>query len=1024
MLIRCNSCFQEYDESFGLCPNCGYADGEPPEEAFCLTPGTVIAGRYIIGGMLGLGGFGITYRAWDKKLDTILAIKEYYPSGLVNRQPGGTNIMLVAAKREREFIYGKTRFLEEARNMAKFSTHKNIVNVFDFFEANNTAYIVMEFLDGKTLSQTIQQQNVPLPYDYCVGVATQVCAALKAIHKENILHRDVSPDNIMICNDGTVKLFDFGAARFSAGVENRVTVVVKPGFAPPEQYDKVNRQGPRTDIYALGATLYYAMTGIKPEESTNRKIDDNLLAPSAIDNSIPQNISNAIMRAMAVEQQYRFASADDFSTALSSGKKVVSVQKERARRWRRRAMGMCVSLAVVIGVLASVAFILKTQRDGTTLPDAELCLWYIQTGNGEFDNHKEEALKRIVEHFTSEYSNVRIELVPVGYENYQDALAVAAQNGQVPAIFESTNVAVSGLAAVLPEDMDLDRMAGFVVPTTDHDRLKFQTGFIAPIIYVNSTIGSLESTDSFEGILKYCQEHNLSLAVDKSAQSMYSLEYIGEDIDQYVSDTATEDFLGRTLTVLLGSSSDYFEVQKCLPGEYTIMSLDYSDGDMTYEYGTQWSISTVDGNEMEAATAFLRYLTTPLAQDYLYIQGQTGELPIVQETMGKYMEIYGELSQLQGYFSADMVTMPPDYPDVGHSKQDFNTTVIPQTIVDVALSNAGELSEEYRPKITFYEDKHCELVLNMAEWMQNISAGYEVFAYPDGSKVIKCNLGDADLGDGLERNLRDFILVQTSEKEWTFYGQPMGLTVTDAIFTSTNSNSVEVQSEVVEVYSPVVGEYLDNDRGGLAITGVDGKKLSFGVSWYRWTGMSGVTAELYGNYAIFNYITEDGYNETKGYLEFADADTIILTLAESKLPYMEPSTYTYKYVSAEELKAQAIEYLRSTLLWNDNISGWFRETYSGTGNRYEDLFIQFADDETLRYWVGVDGAGEITYTEYNGYYSVGENTLIINDCAYEAIIDEGASPHLYLTAKGEDSLHLEGSYILGENETYQFLVAN
>lgn len=102
MLIRCNSCFQEYDESFGLCPNCGYADGEPPEEAFCLTPGTVIAGRYIIGGMLGLGGFGITYRAWDKKLDTILAIKEYYPSGLVNRQPGGTNIMLVAAKRERE----------------------------------------------------------------------------------------------------------------------------------------------------------------------------------------------------------------------------------------------------------------------------------------------------------------------------------------------------------------------------------------------------------------------------------------------------------------------------------------------------------------------------------------------------------------------------------------------------------------------------------------------------------------------------------------------------------------------------------------------------------------------------------------------------------------------------------------------------------------------------------------------------------------------------------------------------------
>ena len=310
MLIRCKSCFQEYDESFGMCPNCGYVEGEPPAEVFCLAPGTVISDRYIIGGMLGLGGFGITYKAWDKKLDTMLAIKEYYPSGLVNRQPGGTEIMLVATKREREFVYGKTRFLEEARNMAKFSTHKNIVNVFDFFEANNTAYIVMEFLDGKTLSQAIQQQNVPLPYDYCVTVAVQVCTALKAIHKENILHRDVSPDNIMICNDGNVKLFDFGAARFSAGVENRVTVVVKPGFAPPEQYDKVNRQDPRTDIYALGATLYYAMTGIKPEESTNRKIEDTLLPPATVDGNIPENISNAVMRAMAVEQQYRFASVD------------------------------------------------------------------------------------------------------------------------------------------------------------------------------------------------------------------------------------------------------------------------------------------------------------------------------------------------------------------------------------------------------------------------------------------------------------------------------------------------------------------------------------------------------------------------------------------------------------------------------------------------------------------------------------------------------------------------------------------
>lgn len=469
MLIRCKSCFQEYDESFGMCPNCGYVEGEPPAEVFCLTPGTVIADRYIIGGMLGLGGFGITYKAWDKKLETLLAIKEYYPSGLVNRQPGGTDIMLVATKREREFVYGKTRFLEEARNMAKFSTHKNIVNVFDFFEANNTAYIVMEFLDGKTLSQAIQQQNVPLPYDYCVNIATQVCAALKSIHKENILHRDVSPDNIMICNDGNVKLFDFGAARFSAGVENRVTVVVKPGFAPPEQYDKVNRQDPRTDIYALGATLYYAMTGMKPEESTNRKIEDTLLPPAAVDNNIPENISNAVMRAMAVEQQYRFASVDNFEAALSSGKKVASVQKERAKRRRRRLTGILASFLVIVGAAGLFLYMLKAQR----VPDTSLELWYIQTGNEETDAHKATVLQGIVDNFTSEYDNVRISVSGIPNESYLSALTEASNT---PLIFESTGLSVSDFAMALPDDLFNNAKTQFVVSDAQEIHEKYPMG--------------------------------------------------------------------------------------------------------------------------------------------------------------------------------------------------------------------------------------------------------------------------------------------------------------------------------------------------------------------------------------------------------------------------------------------------------------------------------------------------------------------------------------------------------------------
>ena len=277
MVIRCSGCFSEYDDSFGLCPYCGHIEGQSSGEVFCLAPGTQIAGRYIIGDMLGIGGFGITYKAWDTKLNTTMAIKEYYPSGMVNRQPGDPNVILVASKQDRAFFYGKTRFLQEARNMAKFSTHKSIVNVFEYFEANNTAYIVMEYLEGKTVRETMQKQNGPLPANYCVSIATDVCSALKALHKEKILHRDISPDNIMLCTNGAVKLLDFGAARFSAEVDSRVSVVVKPGFAPPEQYDKVNKQDGRTDLYALGATMYYAMTGIKPDESTNRLEEDKVV---------------------------------------------------------------------------------------------------------------------------------------------------------------------------------------------------------------------------------------------------------------------------------------------------------------------------------------------------------------------------------------------------------------------------------------------------------------------------------------------------------------------------------------------------------------------------------------------------------------------------------------------------------------------------------------------------------------------------------------------------------------------------
>lgn len=277
-MARCNNCFREYEEVLGLCPFCGFVPGETSSDVYCLSPGTLLGDddhpdRYIIGQKIGMGGFGIIYKAWNRRLETMMAIKEFYPSGLVNRVSNSSSVLLASQKREAEFTYGKSRFLEEARYLAKFNSHPNIVNVFEYFEANGTAYFVMEYLDGKTFDKAIIEDNwrgQPISCELCVTIAVAICSALQSMHAAGILHRDISPNNIMLCDNGDIKLLDFGAARFPSGVEAQLRVV-KPGFTPPEQYNEVDKQGPFTDIYALGATLYYALSGTVPEESTDRK---------------------------------------------------------------------------------------------------------------------------------------------------------------------------------------------------------------------------------------------------------------------------------------------------------------------------------------------------------------------------------------------------------------------------------------------------------------------------------------------------------------------------------------------------------------------------------------------------------------------------------------------------------------------------------------------------------------------------------------------------------------------------------
>lgn len=286
----------------------------------CLKPGVILKERYKIEEVIGAGGFGITYRAWDPLLQSYVAIKEYYPSGIATRSADSSKVCVPVGQEQREYHRGKIRFLKEAQDVARFQSEPNIVSIYDYLEENDTAYMVMEYLHGCTLKQYIREHGGRLDTDHILHICLLVLDALAVVHKAGMIHRDISPENIFICEDLTVKLIDFGAAKqvYLDG-EQTMSVVLKPGYAPPEQYAKKDKQGPWTDIYALGATLYFAATGEKPEESFGRVLEDTIKPVCEVNPEIPRAMSQVIMRAMSVKIEDRYQTVEAMREALLAG---------------------------------------------------------------------------------------------------------------------------------------------------------------------------------------------------------------------------------------------------------------------------------------------------------------------------------------------------------------------------------------------------------------------------------------------------------------------------------------------------------------------------------------------------------------------------------------------------------------------------------------------------------------------------------------------------------------------------------
>ncbi len=356
----CLGCMEEIGEGVDVCPHCGYDQNTPAKEPYHIAPGSILHNRYVVGKVLGYGGFGITYIGYDAVLKRKVAIKEYLPGDFCTRAPGQQTVSIYTDEKELQYNKGLESFVNEAKRLAKFSGVKGIVSIIDTFEINNTAYIVMEYLSGKNLKD-IQNEKGNFTFEEARDILTNVLYALEEVHKEGIIHRDINPKNIIVTDEGEVKLIDFGAARYASTSHSKsLSVIFTPGYAPEEQYRSRGEQGPWTDVYGCAATMYKMITGITPEEALERMNMDTLREPSKCGVKISPSNENALMNALNISAEDRTQSAQAFLDDLYAEDVARNKIKQKKKDSGKMPWYLKVACALV-PVLVAMAFIFVPQ---------------------------------------------------------------------------------------------------------------------------------------------------------------------------------------------------------------------------------------------------------------------------------------------------------------------------------------------------------------------------------------------------------------------------------------------------------------------------------------------------------------------------------------------------------------------------------------------------------------------------------------------------------------------------------------
>ena len=311
----CPNCFSTLDKS-GFCFRCRKRLGALSSPQLALQPRTILKERYMVGRPLGMGGFGMTYLAWDRYTSTKVAVKEFFPKGYTTRIPMTDKVTVLQQTYAASFKQWLAAFIQETQMLTNIHRMPGVVRILDFFQANNTAYIVMEYLEGVSLRNYMIARGGRLSINETLSIMRPVLDSLSVLHQYGVIHKDISPENIQIVQNKFVKLIDFGAASFNNQDIKKPYFVLKKGFSPIELYSTQIKQGPWSDIYEVGATIYNCLTGVIPPEAPQRMQRDLLYKPSAYGVSIPVARENSLMKSLQRMPEQRYSNVGDFIQML------------------------------------------------------------------------------------------------------------------------------------------------------------------------------------------------------------------------------------------------------------------------------------------------------------------------------------------------------------------------------------------------------------------------------------------------------------------------------------------------------------------------------------------------------------------------------------------------------------------------------------------------------------------------------------------------------------------------------------